>query len=1473
MAAAGVLASADLGAVTGDDGPLSGAVRWLLTEPRHPALTGLLAFVLVAAALTAAVVMNTAPPRPGGAGASPGLGGGREEIPASLSAAVERARYAIVPEQQDTGVTREPAYVAENPSQGLAARFSDAGVTLAPGGRKAAWHSRLRLTGVGYGARLGRPAAAALSAAESRIELRRGPLTEWYVNERRGLEQGFTLRSPPARETGGPLVLRMTVGGDLRPHGDGSGGTISLVDRSGHPVLTYGELHAYDAGGRTVPARMSANGKQLSLLVEDAGAAYPLKVDPFVAQAKLEPPPSEAAGKDLFGRSVAVNGDTALVGVVSADTVAGADAGAAYVFVRSGTSWSLQQKLTAPDGGASDNFGWSVALSGDTVLIGIQNPGPGSAYVFVRSGTSWSLQQKLTAPDGAAGDRFGQSVALDGDTALIAAMSDDNANGTDAGSAYVFTRSGMSWSLQQQLIAPDGTLADLFGSSVALSGDSALVGARLGDTVDGGSNAGSAYVFTRSGTIWSFQQKLTAPDGEGNDLFGWSVALSDDTALVGVPLDNTAAGTDAGSAYVFTRSLMSWSFQQQLIAPDGAASDRFGESVALSGDTALVGTPRDNVAGFESGSAYAFIRDVTTWNLQQKLTAPDGRSGDQFGTAVALSIDTALVGAPLDDNGGLSDGGSAYALIRSGSSWSVQQKLQLAEGALPRDGFGRSVALGGDTALVGSPNDDTIPGSLDAGTAYVFIRSGTSWRLQKRLAASDGRASDNFGTSVALDGDTALVGSPGDDNAGGTDAGSAYVYARSGTTWSLQKKLTQPDGAEGDGFGRSVRLSVDTALVGAPGDDTAGGADAGSAHVFIRSGTSWSFQSSLSRGTAGDKFGSSLGMSGDTALVGAPGDDTSAGTDAGSAHVFVRSGTSWTFQRMLVAPAGAAGDGFGGSADLSGDTALVGAPADDTPAGADAGTADVFVRSGTSWSLQRQLTANDGAASDNFGSSVALGFDRALVGAPLDDTAAGGDAGSAYVFNRNGTTWSLGQKLTAGDATKSDRLGSSLAQSPDTFLIGAPQDGPNRQAPGAAYVYASPIQHVVVIFMENHSFDNVLGRWCFNTGRCDGTKQGKLPDGTTLPLQTATDLVPGVNHKPAAQLTAINGGLMDGFGNIDGCREQENYRCLSQFGATQIPNLIDLASSFTVSDRTFQLSSSTSWPGHMELVAATLDGFAGGNPYPGTAGHGPGWGCDSLRDADWRSSDGTIIPQPSCIPDYNLDSGLFPYGGAYKPTQVKSAPTIMDRLDEAGLSWKLYTTNVSGRGSGYSWSICPTFAQCFYTAQHANQVEREQVFQDAANGTLPSFSVVLPAGANSQHNDESMAMGDNYIGQVVGAIENGPNWNSTAIFITYDDCGCFYDHVPPPPGFGIRTPMVIVSPWAKPGYTDSTQASYASMLALTEHNFGLLPLSNRDRTAYDYRNSFNFSQQPLAPVRMTTTKLPRSEVLRLRRMPHPEDGT
>jgi len=325
-----------------------------------------------------------------------------------------------------------------------------------------------------------------------------------------------------------------------------------------------------------------------------------------------------------------------------------------------------QAQLTAGDGGGGDNFGWSVAVSGDTAVVGAYfddvgaNDRQGSAYVFTRSGTTWSQQQKLAAADGAANDEFGWSVAIAGNTVVVGALESDVGANFSQGAAYVFVRSGTAWSQQQKLTAADGAASDLFGWSVALSGDTAVVSAEY-DTVGANAYQGSAYVFVRSGTTWSQQQKLTAADGAANDYFGCSVALSGGTAVVGAHNDDVGANTDQGSAYVFTRSGTTWNQQAHLTAADGAANDWFGNSVAISGETAVVGAPKDVVgANTDQGSAYVFARSGTTWSQQQKLTAGDGAAWSSFGHSVAISGDTALVGAFYDDVGANTDQGSAY---------------------------------------------------------------------------------------------------------------------------------------------------------------------------------------------------------------------------------------------------------------------------------------------------------------------------------------------------------------------------------------------------------------------------------------------------------------------------------------------------------------------------------------------------------------------------------------------------------------------------------------------------------------------------------------------------------------------------------------------------------------------------------------------------------------------------------------------
>jgi hypothetical protein len=281
-----------------------------------------------------------------------------------------------------------------------------------------------------------------------------------------------------------------------------------------------------------------------------------------------------------------------------------------FVFTRAKTAWRQQARLTASDGASGDNFGESVSLDGETLVVGAVGDSDdffaqGSAYVFTGSGRQWTEQAKLTAPDAAELDDFGVSVAVDGDTVVVGAFRDRVVYAVQ-GSAYVFRRSGTTWSQESKLTASDGGYYEYFGVSVALHGDTAVVGAHH-HNVGSNTEQGAAYVFTRVGTTWSQEAELTALAGAAGDQFGVSVAVEGDTAVIGAWMADVGSNQDQGAAYVFTRSGGTWTEQPALSSSDGVAQDWVGRGVAIDGGTVLVGAPgAKGPEGFMNGAAYVF---------------------------------------------------------------------------------------------------------------------------------------------------------------------------------------------------------------------------------------------------------------------------------------------------------------------------------------------------------------------------------------------------------------------------------------------------------------------------------------------------------------------------------------------------------------------------------------------------------------------------------------------------------------------------------------------------------------------------------------------------------------------------------------------------------------------------------------------------------------------------------------------------
>ena len=451
------------------------------------------------------------------------------------------------------------------------------------------------------------------------------------------------------------MLLSFTQDGNV--HGAARGGTLTLA-----PGLTFEGLSAVDANGRRLAARFARTPSGFRIRVDDRRARYPVIVDPWIQQQQFTSQDPPAVGENFGASVVEdATGDTALVANSSSTVGANADQGAVYVFTRSGSTWSQQAKLIALDGATEDQFGSAIAISpdGGTALIGA--PGHqnlGAAYIFGRSGSGWAQQSELTQPGGgSAGDTFGSSVAIAGGTALVSNPALQAGPAAGDGAVYVFTGSGAAW-VPRATLASEVAL-DNFGASVSLSssGDTALVGAPTqADPAATGAGNGSAYVFAGSGPSWSEQRVLTATDGAVGDTFGSAVALSGagDTALIGAPTHMVGTAFQQGSAYAFARTGSAWSEQQELTAPDGFAGDKLGADLALSADgaTALLGLPTHG--GFR-GAAYSFSRVGSAWANSGTLVASNAAAGDELGTGVGVdgSGHIALLGAPGK--------GSAYA--------------------------------------------------------------------------------------------------------------------------------------------------------------------------------------------------------------------------------------------------------------------------------------------------------------------------------------------------------------------------------------------------------------------------------------------------------------------------------------------------------------------------------------------------------------------------------------------------------------------------------------------------------------------------------------------------------------------------------------------------------------------------------------------------------------------------------------------
>lgn len=367
----------------------------------------------------------------------------------------------------------------------------------------------------------------------------------------------------------------------------------------------------------------------------------------------------DGKAEDYFGYSAAIDGNTLLVGAYKADISGVVDAGAAYVFVFGDKGWYQQAKLVAEPFIAEDTLGGNVALKNDIAMLGVmrrddKGKDSGAVISFERQSNNWKQRQILTAPDANPGDAFGQTISLTENHLIIGAPRND-ALGVDSGAAYIFKRVNGAWRYQTKIVASDGAAGDLFGISVAIDGNTILVGADLHDQK--ADNAGAVYVYVLKDNQWEQEAKLMASDGSNTDIFGVRVAISGNTALISARRDDIeGVGVDAGSAYIFERRDGIWSQKIKLTSPDGKADDRFGRGVALNRRTAIISAMNHDSNGDDAGALYVYKRGSDGWNYTTKITAKTSFPNDRFGWNVGLSDGVAVISTPNHDAKGKDSG-------------------------------------------------------------------------------------------------------------------------------------------------------------------------------------------------------------------------------------------------------------------------------------------------------------------------------------------------------------------------------------------------------------------------------------------------------------------------------------------------------------------------------------------------------------------------------------------------------------------------------------------------------------------------------------------------------------------------------------------------------------------------------------------------------------------------------------------------
>lgn len=581
--------------------------------------------------------------------------GGISSLPFQAQALISQSLGRDLPEFEVRAAQGAGAgkFQTNNAKQNIAAEFGPDGVSLQTGG--VAWGVGLK--GYGYSGSLTPAAAVAPSARHNRVEYRRGMLTEWYANGPLGIEQGFTVSKRPAlthalKDGRGPLTIVLGLRGDLAAAVDRDGAGLTLSDPHGKAVLRYMALTAVEAGGKRLGAHMELRGHELLLRVNDAAARYPLTIDPIVQIASIQ----GQLNLDAFGNAMALSGKTLVIGAPEYPSFS---TGRVFVYVEPPGGWTNDMSPTATlranNKNRNDFLGSSVAISGSTIAA----TADGYVYLYLEPPGGWKNMSESAVLSGSDGFDGFQSVSMTSDT--VAAGGPYATVGSNAfqGAVYVWVKPASGWTSMTQtaeLTASDGQTDDHLGHAVAISNNTIVAGAPDA-TVGSNAEQGAGYVFVKPSSGWADgteTAKLTAADGAPEQVLGQSVAISGNTAICGAPGATINGNVDQGAAYIFVAPPTGWvsiTSTAKLTASDGAEYDDFGDAVAISGNTLAVGAVNatvNDVSG--SGTAYLFAKPKGGWkstsNFNSKLIPSDLWRQGGFGWSVLVSSGSVWAAAP-----------------------------------------------------------------------------------------------------------------------------------------------------------------------------------------------------------------------------------------------------------------------------------------------------------------------------------------------------------------------------------------------------------------------------------------------------------------------------------------------------------------------------------------------------------------------------------------------------------------------------------------------------------------------------------------------------------------------------------------------------------------------------------------------------------------------------------------------------------